>query len=336
MVRRTRLLAMLNAGWMTQAAAVAVQLRLPELLEGEPQTATDLAKASHCHLPSILRLLRALTSLDLVAVQTDGSFILTELGTLLRPGASGSLAAWALLSGTSSWTTWSRLVDSVRTGHSVRRLTQGIEGFEHLEEDRDAARVFNQAMVDLTAAIAVALVKVVDFTGVRRVVDVGGGAGKLLATVLAPHPQMSGTLFDLAHANPAAAELLAAAGVADRCQLINGSFFDAVPAEADVYLLKSVLHDWDDTHCASIVRNCRLAMPPHARLLVIERMMPARYSCSPTDQTIARSDLNMLVGPGGQERTEAEYRTMLEGAGLQTVSVHELVDSFSVLAAVPL
>ena len=194
---------------------------------------------------------------------------------------------------------------------------------------------FNRAMVDLTEPVAAALVRILDVTEVRKVVDVGGGAGKLIATLLAAHPCMRGILFDLAHSSSMAADLLAETGVSDRCEVRIGSFFDGVPHGADAYLLKSVLHDWNDECCRTILHNCRLAMHPHARLLVIERMMPVRYACSLLDQGIARSDLNMLVGPGGQERTEAEYRAMIAGAGLDTVSVLAVTDSYSVLEAAP-
>ena len=330
---RMRLLQMVNASWMTQAIAVAVQLRLPELLADGPVPAGQLARSIDCDLPSLLRLLRALTSLELMAEDPEGAFGLTELGRQLRPDVDGSLAAWATLCGTRLWTNWSRLLDSVRTGLSARQLADGVNGFEHLDDDPEAARLFNRAMVDLTRPIAKAAVAAVDFTGVRKVVDVGGGAGALLATILAAHPGMRGVLFDLAHARGMAAEVIAAAGVFDRCELATGSFFDEIPPGADAYLLKSVLHDWDDERCATILVNCRNAMPRNARLFVFERMMPRSLSSSAVDRQCARSDLNMLVGPGGRERTEAAYRAMLQAAGLKTVRVEPLTDGFGVMEA---
>ena len=332
---RARLLDMLNASWMTQAASVAVRLRLPELLSHGPLSAATLAEVAECHPPSLLRLLRALTSLELLSESPDETFALTESGTLLRSNVPGSLASWAVLCGTSSWAAWSRLIDSVRTGHSARRLTRGIEGFEHLQDDPEAAAVFNRAMVDLTQPVALAVVRAIDFSGVRTVVDVGGGAGQLLATIVSAHMSIRGVVLDLGHASAMAAELLRAAGVIDRCKLETGSFFDSIPAGADVYLLKSILHDWDDERCATILGNCRAAMARGARLLVIERLMPAYYSASSIDQNIARSDLNMLVGPGGRERGEAEYRKMLDGARFRTIAVQRVSDSYSVLEAAP-
>ena len=331
---RTRLLALVNASWMTQAAAVAVQLRLPDLLADEPRSVAALARETQCHEPSLSRLLQALTSLDLLTQSAEGAFALTATGTLLRSDVTGSLAAWTVFCGTRSWKTWSLLIESVRSGQSVRKQERGVDGFAHLEEDPEAALLFNRAMVDLTQPIAARIAQLVDFTGVDRIVDVGGGVGALLITILLAHPGMRGVLFDLSHATRLAAERFAAAGVAERCEFAAGSFFESVPSGADAYLLKSVLHDWDDAHSAQILRNCRVAMAANARLLVIERMAPEHYSSSPHDQGIARSDLNMLVGTGGRERTEAGYRAMVESAGFRVTGLIALPDGCSVMEAV--
>lgn len=332
---RTRLLALVNASWMTQAAAVAVQLRLPDLLADGSRSVEALARETQCHEPSLSRLLQALTSLDLLTQSAEGAFALTASGALLRSDVTGSLASWTVFCGTSSWNTWSRLIESVRTGQSVRKQTRGADGFEHLEEDPEAALVFNRAMVDLTQPIAARVAQLVDFTGVNRIVDVGGGVGALLITILLAYPGIRGVLFDLPHATRLAGERCAAAGVTERCEFAAGSFFEGVPNGADAYLLKSVLHDWDDAHSAQILRICRVAMAANAKLLVIERMVPEHYSSSLRDQGIARSDLNMLVGTGGRERTEAAYRAMLESAGLRVTRLIALPYGFSVIEAIP-
>ena len=329
------MLALVNASWITQAASVAVQLRLPELLADGALSAEALARQAQCHEPSLLRLLRALSSLELLTQHPDGAFALTATGKMLRSDVTGSLASWTVFCGTSSWTTWSRLIESVRSGQSVRKQTRGVDGFEHLEEDSNAALLFNRAMVDLTQPIAARIAQVVDFTGVNRIVDVGGGVGALLITILSANPGMRGVLFDLSHAKQLADERFAASGVVERCEFVAGSFFERVPNGADAYLLKSVLHDWDDAHSAQILRNCQVAMAANARLLVIERLAPEHYSSSPRDQGIARADLNMLVGTGGRERTEAEYRAMLESAGFRVTRLIALPDGFSVMDAIP-
>ena len=333
---RARMLSLINANWTTQAVSVATQLRLPGLLRDGPQTAHALAQATHCHGPSLTRLLRALTSIDVLTEAADGLFELTSVGALLREDVPGSLAAWAEFCGTHSWATWGRLVESVRTGDSIRKQASGVDGFHHLDDDAQGAMLFNRAMVDLTQPVALAIARSVDFSGMRLIADVGGGYGELIASILSEHPSLRGILFDLAHATAAAGSRLPAAGVEDRCTLVTGSFFDAVPDGADAYLLKSVLHDWDDDHAVKILRNCRRAMASHARLFVIERIAPEHFCDSPRDQGIARSDLNMLVGTGGRERTETQYRDLLDAAELRITRLLAMGDPYRVIESAPI
>ena len=332
---RTRLLSLINANWTTQALSVAAQLRLPELLRDGPQTVDFLAQATQCHPPSLMRLLRALTSIEVLTEAGGGSFELTAVGTLLSFDVPGSLAAWAVFCGTRSWATWSRLEESVRTGESVRKQTRGADGFHHLEDDPEGALLFNRAMVDLTQPVAIAVAEAVDFSCMSLIVDVGGGYGELVATILAAHPYLRGILFDLPHATNTAEQRLVSAGVDGRCNVVTGSFFETIPADASAYLLKSVLHDWNDEAAVKILRNCRRAMAPHAKMFIIERIAPERFSSSALDQGIARSDLNMLVGTGGRERTEIEYRAILYAADLRIARVLMLTGTYSVLEAEP-
>lgn len=227
------------------------------------------------------------------------------------------------------------MAECVRSGESVRKRTRGIDGFDHLQEDRDAALLFNRAMVSLTTSVASALMQAMDFCGSERVVDVGGGLGGLVAGILRAHPKMRGVLFDLSHATQTAGALLAQCDVAERCEVVTGSFFDSVPSGADVYLLKSILHDWDDVQCAVILANCRHAMGPRSRLLVIERMMPEQMAVSLRDQGIARSDLNMLIGTGGRERTQEQFRAMLQATGLRATRLIALSEGYAAYESVP-
>ena len=330
---RARVLSLINASWTTQAISAAVQLGLPEGLRDGPQSVLALAKRTSCNAPSLLRLLRALASVGIVVQAEDGRFALTEMGALLSDDARGSLAAWAEFCGTHSWTSWGQLSDCVRSGQSVRKRAGHANGFQHLEQDHETASLFNRAMVSLTRSVAFTVVDTVDFAGTHSIVDVGGGFGELLAVVLRAHPLMRGVLFDMAHATQAASVRLREAGVAERCEVVTGSFFDAVPAGADTYLLKSILHDWDDEPCSLILAQCARAMRPHARLLLIERMLPEHLSVSGHDQAIARSDLNMLIGPGGCERTHEQYCSLLKAAGLRPTDLLALSGGFSVLDA---
>jgi orsellinic acid C2-O-methyltransferase len=225
---RGRLLGLINAQWTTHAIAAAVRLGLPKAMAAGPADAGALAQACHAHAPSLLRLLRALASLGLCEELTGGRFALTATGALLRADSPDSLNAWASLNGGRISSQWTRLDESVRTGESIRKRSGTHDDFSHLDDDPEAAALFNRAMVELTAPIAAALVGVIDFRGARQVVDVGGGHGELLASVLQAYPALQGVLFDMAHATQATQTKLGridAAGLAGRCERVTGSFF---------------------------------------------------------------------------------------------------------------
>ena len=329
-----RLFELINAGWTTQAVHAAAEIGLPDLLAHGPQRPDALARAAGCDADALARLLRALASLDLCR-ERDAGFELTPMGELLRSGATLSLRDWAIHSGRTLWPAWGRLAESVRTGASDRKRTSGSDDFGHLERDLEGAAVFNRAMVEVTRLVAHEVARAVDFPRVERIVDVGGGYGELLAAILAAHPRLNGVLFDLPHAINAAGASLAAAGVAARCELVAGSFLESVPAGADAYALKSVLHNWDDERCMLILRNCRRAAHAGSRLLVVERVMADRVSPAPRDQAIARADLNMLVARSGRERTEAAFRALFESAGFRIDRIVPVALEFSVIEASP-
>jgi orsellinic acid C2-O-methyltransferase len=281
---RERLLALINAAWSTHAIHAACALGLPVLMAGGVCTVAQLADAAHCHALSLRRLLRALATLDLCREADDGRFELTPLGALLQPDHEQSLQAWARLSGSAAWAVrWGELDQSVRSGSSHRRRTTGSDGFDHLHGDAGAAALFNRAMVEVTRRAARDVLHLVDFSDARFIIDVGGGHGELLAAILHAHPKARGVLFDLPHAIDGAAVALARSGVGARCDGVAGSFFDSVPTGGDAYLLKSVLHNWDDERCAAILRRCREAMSPRARLYIVERVLPERPGTSPRE-----------------------------------------------------
>jgi hypothetical protein len=219
------------------------------------------------------------------------------------------------------WHGWEFLVDCVRTGQPAPKLLGEKETFEAMAADPEGAAIFYQAMVETTRQAAGALIKAYDFSGVRSLVDVGGGYGVLLAAILAAYPEMRGKDFDLPHCQEGATRLLAESGVDGRAEFVAGSFFESVPAGADAYILKSVIHDWDDERSLAIFKNCRAAMKNGARLLIIEPTVPERVGSSSHDGVIIGSDLNMLVMAGGRERTEAEFRALLEASGLRVARI---------------
>ena len=327
--KRERLLGLVNASWTTQAIGAAVRLGLPAALAEGACDVDVLAAATATHAPSLRRLLEALGTLGLVAVDGRGSWFLVGAGRLLLPEARGSLAAWAEFCAGASWDAWRCLDDSVRTGASQRRR----HGFAHLEDDAAAAALFNRAMRDLTAPIAAAFAERVDLGPNACIVDVGGGEGELLAGLLLRHSQATGRVLDLAHAAEAATRRMAERGLAARAAFVAGDFFTAVPGDADVYLLKSVLHDWGDDDAVRILRSVAAAMSPSARLFVLERLRPEPAGSLPIDRAIARSDLNMLVATGGRERSEVMYRQLLEASGLRAQSTLELMPGYGSIEA---
>jgi hypothetical protein len=327
------LLELITSGWMSQAVHVAARLGVADELASGPRRSDDLARALGAHADSLHRLLRGLTALGLCAERDDGAFELTALGGYLRTGVAGSVRAYAAFWGGSLWPIWGALLHSVRTGKSPRALVSRTDGFDTLARDPESASVFNRAMADVARLVADGVARAFGTASWRRIVDVGGGHGELLAALLRENPAARGVLLDLPHAVAGAREHLEAAGVADRCEIVAGSFLESVPGGGDAYLLKSVLHDWDDAHGLEILRQCRRAMAGQGTLLVVERVMPERMQASAAHRWIAASDLNMMVVLGGRERTAPELRALLEAAGFRVVRIAPAVLHYSVIEA---
>ncbi len=330
------LITLIQRGAMAQMACVAAELRIADLLAGGPKHASELAQATKSHAPSLHRLLRALASLELCSERADGSFALSPMGSLLRSDVSNSLRAWALWFGRHHWPVWGNLLHSVKTGESARKLVTGTDGFVGLlERDAETAALFNDTMLQLTRLAASEVARIYDFAGLRRIVDVGGGYGALLAAILEAHPHLHGVLLDLPHAIEGARTQMQERGLTCRCEFIAGSFFETVPAGADAYLLKDIIHDWNDERGTLILGNCRRAIPSGGRLLLIEQVMPARIEASSAHNSIVFSDLAMLVGPGGRQRTEVEFRALFDACGFRLDKVLVTALGYSILEAVP-
>lgn len=328
-----RVLDLIGASWMSQAICAAAELGIPDLIAGGCQSIDELASAARCHRESLQRLLRALATLGLCSETEDGSFTLTSSGLLLRSDDPSSMRANAIWWGRYLWPVWAGLADSVRSGSSVRERRTGQKGFAHVESDPEAAAVFNCKMSELTRLAVGEIMRVYDFAQVRRLIDVGGGHGELLAQLLAAYPCMRGVLLELPHAVGIARERMINAGISGRCECVVGDFFDAIPGGADVYLMKNVLHNWNDERCVHILGNCRRAMSADARVVLVEWVKPPRCGVTAMDQAIARTDLNMLVGMGGRERSQAEFDALLRAAGLEAVQFHPTAMDFWVIEA---
>lgn len=320
-------------GAMSQAIAVAAELGLFDRLAQGPASADAVARSTGCHPPSMRRLLRALAALETCEERPDGTFALAPVGHLLRGDARDALHAYTIWWGRYRWLGWSELMHSIRTGESAVGVGPSKIGMRQLDSERGAASVFNRAMTEISRMVARGVLRSVDFSRARTVVDVGGGWGELIAAVLGTHPHLRGILLDRPHAVDGARERLRRGDVLDRCDIVAGDFFETVPAGGDVHLLKSIVHDWDDEASARLLRRCREAIADDGRILVVEQVMPERVvGRAHLRQAVA--DLNMLVMLGGRERTIPEFRQLLEAAGFRYVGVTPAALGYSVVEGV--
>jgi hypothetical protein len=298
---------------VSQALFVAAQLRVADHLSPRPLDRCELAVATGADAAALGRLMRALCALGIFAESPTGHFSLCPVGQFLRSEVPGSYRAGVLFhAGSVRWRCWSELLETVRTGASASERLLGKPLFEFYAADAEEAQIHDEAMRASSASHAEILLEAIDFAPPGVVVDIGGGTGELLAAILAAHRDQRGVLYDLPNVVDRAAPVLSE--VADRCAIERGSFFERVPGDADTYLLKHILHDWDDQRADAILRCCRRHMPVHARLIVIERTLPNRVE-SEADAEGFLTDLEMLVmTSGGRERTEAQFRSLLANA----------------------
>jgi hypothetical protein len=326
---RDRVRGLIDASWTTQAIAAGCELGLFDALARDRRGASSLALELGADADALARLAKALCTLGLLQHGADGSYALAPEGECLRTDSPQSLHGWARMAGSRLWSNWAQLGGCVRTGRSVAEL-RGGRPFADMDEDARAAEVFNGAMVDLTRHVAEAAATILDWSGVRGLVDVGGGSGALAIGVLARHPAMHGVVCDLEHARSSALAAIEAAGLAGRCRFETRDFFTSLPLDGDVCLLKSVLHNWPDAAAAKILRACANSRAG-ARVIVIDRLTPAVTATDEVSREVARSDLNMLVGCGGRERSELEFRALLLSAGFELTRVTALVSGFHAL-----
>jgi SAM-dependent methyltransferase len=302
--------------WVAQCVSVACELRIPELVAKDPRTADDLATECRADPAAMLRFLRALGSLGILAQADDGRFEATPLSEQFRQDVPGFGPYARFITSSEVSRAWGELLEAVRTSRTVFDAAFGLSFFDYLAEHPDRGQIFNRAMTASSQTVSEELLGTYDFSGFRTIIDVGGGQGLLLAAILRRYPEARGVLFDLPHVLDQPKELLEEAGVADRCSVVDGDFFQSVPSGGDAYVLKSIIHDWDDERARRVLSNCRKAMPPHGRVLVVDRVIPERLEPSFVNQRGTLMDLNMLVLTGGRERTKAEFKELFESSGL--------------------
>jgi orsellinic acid C2-O-methyltransferase len=312
-----------------QVVQTLARLGVPDTLGDGALDVDALAGRTGTHEDALARLLRAAVGLDLVTRTEGGAYALTPGGQLLRTGTPGSIGNLAqLFCGDAVWRAWGELEWSVRTGEpSFEKLT-GRPAFAYMADDPEMNAIFTEAMAEGTRMAAPGIVAACDLTGVTTLADIGGGNGTLLAAFLDAHPHLRGILFD----SPSGAT---ATVVGERCEIVTGDFFQAVPT-ADAYVLKSVIHDWDDERSVTILSRIREAMPAHGVLLLVEPVLRDDPGMLGDQRMLLMSDLNMLVCLGGRERTQPQFEDLLTAAGLRLTDVTPAAGSgYSVMRAVP-
>jgi hypothetical protein len=319
---------------LSQAVYVAAKLGIPDLLANGPREGVDLAQATSTSAHSLSRVLRLLAANEVFEEVAPDRFALAPMSELLRSDAEASQRPYVILTMELEYPAWGQLMHAVRTGLPGFPRAFGQPQWEYLAGNPGAAAVFDAAMVGLTRWQAQAVVEAYDFSACLNVVDVGGGYGTLLASILGAHPDARGMLFDRPQVIEGARTFLDGAGVLDRCSLIGGDFLESVPEGGDTYLLKWIVHDWDDTRAATILRNCRQAMGPLSKVLLVEGVIAAGCASAEHAQGLW-DDVLMMVLLGGRERTAEQYERLLDTAGLRLGPIVPVVPGLSVIEGYP-
>lgn len=312
------LMQMVNGYQVSQAICVAATLGIADELTNGPRSSDDLAAATGSHPQALYRLLRALASVGVLHEGATRQFSLTMLGSGLRSDAEQSVAPWARMVGRAYYRdAWGKLLHSVRTGENAFEHAHGTGVWQYRIDHPEESLIFDRAMSSFVPAVAAAVLAAYDFGRFDVIMDVGGGQGALLAAILARNPPQRGILFDQPMVVEGAGAVLSAASVADRCEVVGGDFFAAVPEGADAHVMKWILHDWDDERLIAVLKSCRRAIRPDGTLVVLEAVL-----APPNEGARAKfADLNMLAVPGGQERTRDEFAALFEASGFRLTKV---------------
>ena len=309
---------LVNGFRASQVVRAAVEFRIPDLLAGAPRSADDLSVATHLDRGRLHRILRGLAALGVVAEDAEGRFSNTPVGDLFREGVAGSRRPLMMYMLPESYGTWGHLLETLRTGETGQKLAYGVPFWDLVEGDADFGARFNSAMASMSEQVVTSITSSIDFADARLIVDVGGGLGGLAGGIVKVFPHLRGIVCDLRAALVATPAYLAQLGVADRCSLVECDFFESVPSGGDVYLLKDIIHDWDDERGAAILAVCRRAMRPGARIVIVERLVPSHVTQDPAHLNAVMADLQMMVHFGSRERTLEEFQAMLKGAGFSS------------------
>ena len=317
--------------WTSCCIYTAAKLNIADLLAANPKTVSQLAEETSTHEPSLYRVLRALTSDGIFTQNENGEYSNTQLGETLRDNVPGSMKAMAIAQLGDHFAAWGNLLYSVRTGETAFNQITGMSIWKYYERNPEDGTNFMKAMQGFTGAIIANVLPVYDFTQFKSIVDVGGGNGAFLMATLDAAPDAEGIVFDEEYVVVETTKNIVAKGLNNRCTVEAGSFFDSVPEGADSYILKGVLHDWDEDKCGQILRNCAKGMSAESKLLILDGVIPEEN----TPHAGKFLDINALVMTGGKGRTESEFAKLLEQAGLRlTQVVHTNSPFVSIVEAV--
>ena len=326
-----QMMQMLTGAWVARSISAAARLRVADHVPaGAAATVESLAAATGAHAPSLYRLMRALASVGVFAEEEGGRFRHTPLSEVLRTGAGSMRAVADSIFGGVQHRSWGALDHSLRTGGIACDHVYGADVWEVFAKDPREQQAFDDAMSEFTAMFNPPVVRAYDFSKIDTLVDVGGGHGALLAAIAEANPRLRGTVYDQPHVVPGAASRFAAAGLSDRLGVQGGNFFESVPAGADAYLMKLIIHDWDEPRATTILRNVHAAARPGARLLVVDSVVPP----GPGPDFSKFADVNMMVMTGGRERTESQFRTLFNAAGFDLLHVHPTEGPLSIVEGV--
>jgi hypothetical protein len=325
-----QMIQLMTGGIVAQSVCVAAELGIADLIDATPQTTAQLAAATGVQGDKLHRLLRFLAGLGVFQLDADGTWSLTPLAGLLRSNDPGTVRPGARMMGRLS-RAFPHLQENIRDGQCAYNRAFGKPIFEDLAERPDEAAIFDAAMHSFHGGETAAVLDAYDYDGVSVLADIGGGSGVVMTATLQRHPAMRGILFDQAHVLDRTAAHIKATGLADRCALASGSFFDAVPPGADTYSMRHIIHDWPDDASIQILRNIRKVIPATGRLLIIEAVVPEGNDFSPSKLF----DMIMMMAPDGLERTEAEYRAILATSGFTLASITPTASPVSVIEARP-
>ncbi|MBI1247282.1 methyltransferase [bacterium] len=321
---------MITGYWISQAIYAAAKFNVADHLKDGPKSIDQLAAETSTNPDALYRLLRALASVGIFAEGESRQFSSTPIGELLQTDVPGSKKALALMSGDEQFRAWGDIDYSIQTGKMSFDKVFGKPIFEYLGEHPDKAKIFDAAMVGVHGRESDLITGAYDFSKISVVADIGGGNGSQITPILKKNGHLKGILYDLPHVIERAQAPMEAAGLTDRCELIGGSFFESIPEGADVYMMRHIIHDWDDEKSITILKNCHKAMPADGKLLIMDSVIPPGNDPNPAKFL----DLVMLMIPGGKERTEEEFRQLLDQAGFQLTQVIPTDGGVSIVEAV--